>query len=233
MKTKKNDFVEIKFTGYSNGKVFDSNIESDLKEMNEKAKEEDTIIIIGEGMVVPGLDKALEDKEIGEEYEVTLSPEEGFGKRKRELVKTIPLSVFTEKKVNPQPGMVLALDNTLVRIITISGARVITDFNNPLSGKEIRYKFKIVRKVEDVKEKCRVALSLLLKFVPDFDVNEKVTIIGQKGLESYVKIISDKFKELIGKDLEFKIKEEKIEAKTQEVEKKHGASLRNDSTHSE
>jgi len=28
---KKNDFVELKYTGYANGIIFDSNIEEDLK----------------------------------------------------------------------------------------------------------------------------------------------------------------------------------------------------------
>ena len=35
---KKSDFVEIKYTGYSQGKEFDSNIEEDLKKINPKAK---------------------------------------------------------------------------------------------------------------------------------------------------------------------------------------------------
>ena len=33
---KKKDFVEIEYTGYANGEIFDSNIEADLKKINEK-----------------------------------------------------------------------------------------------------------------------------------------------------------------------------------------------------
>ena len=36
-RTKKNDFIEIKFTGYANGKVFDSNIEEEAKKINQEA----------------------------------------------------------------------------------------------------------------------------------------------------------------------------------------------------
>ena len=32
-KTKKHDFVEIKFTGKANNEIFDSNIEEDLKKI--------------------------------------------------------------------------------------------------------------------------------------------------------------------------------------------------------
>jgi len=93
---KKNDFIELEFTGYSAGKVFDSNIEQDLKEISKEAKPQKSTIIVGQKMVVPGLDKALEGKEIGKEYQIELSYEEGFGERKRELVRTIPLKVFTQ-----------------------------------------------------------------------------------------------------------------------------------------
>jgi len=57
--------------------------------------------------------------------------------------------------------MSLAMDNSLARVIAVSGARVTTDFNHPLAGRNIYYKFKIVRKITDEKEKCKCILSLL------------------------------------------------------------------------
>lgn len=203
---KKNDYVELKYTGYANGEMFDSNIEEDLKKLNPKAKPNKTIIIVGQGMIVSGLDKALEEKEIGKEYEIKISAKEGFGDRKRELVKTIPLKIFTEKKINPYPGMVLNMDNILAKVITVSGARVITDFNNPLSGKELKYKFKIIRKVDDEKEKVETVLGLLFKFVPEFEIGEKIVVKGPKILEQYINSIKEKFKELVGKEISFKEK---------------------------
>ena len=148
----KNDFIELKYTGYANGEVFDSNIPEDLKKINPDVHIHKIIIAVGHEMVVKGLDNALLGKEIGKEYEVSLSPKESFGERKRDLIKTIPLKLFTEKKVNPHPGLVLTLDDIMVKIIAVSGGRVITDFNNPLSGKEIEYKFIVHKEIEDVKE---------------------------------------------------------------------------------
>ncbi len=210
----KKDFVEIKFTGYVNGNVFDSNIEEDLKKLDSQGKPRETIVIVGEGMLVPGFDKAIEGKEIGKEYEVNVSAKEGFGDRKRELVKTIPLKIFTEKKINPYPGMVLAMDDNLARVITVSGARVLTDFNNPLAGKDLVYKFKIVRKVIDEKEKAKALLEFMFKFVPEFEVGENVVIKGPKFIESYVTAFNPKFKELMGKEL--KLEEVKNEKKGEE-----------------
>ena len=171
---KKDDFVELKYTGYANGKIFDSNIEMDLKELDEKAQPVKTIISVGNEMVVKGFDKALEGKEIGKEYEIILNKDEGFGERKRDLIKTIPLKVFHEKNVDPKPGMSFVVDNMLVRIITVSGARVIADFNNPLSGKEIKYKFTITRKVEDEKEKVECLFTTFFRFIRR--KNETITV---------------------------------------------------------
>ena len=209
----KNDFIELEFTGYSEGKVFDSNIEEDLKEISKEAKPQKSVIIIGQKMVVPGLDKALEGKEIGKEYQIELSYEEGFGARKRELVKTIPLKVFTQQKINPYPGATLMLDNHLAKIITISGARVVTDFNNPLSGKDISYKFKVKRKITEKKEKAEAFFINFLRFSPKLEEEKgKIILKGPKILEKVIETFKLKFKELVGTDLDFK--EEEIKKTT-------------------
>ena len=35
--TKSKEFVELKYTGYANNEIFDSNIEEDLKKINENS----------------------------------------------------------------------------------------------------------------------------------------------------------------------------------------------------
>ena len=65
----KNEFIAFRFKGYANESLFDSNIEVELKKLDPKAKAEESIIVVGKGMVVPGLDRSFEGKEIGKEYE--------------------------------------------------------------------------------------------------------------------------------------------------------------------
>jgi FKBP-type peptidyl-prolyl cis-trans isomerase 2 len=216
---KKNDFVELKYTGYSNGKVFDSNVEEDLKKIDPKAKPAKTIISVGNEMLVKGFDKALEGKEIGKEYEITLSAKEGFGDRNKNLVKMIPLKVFHERNVNPQPGMTFVIDDMLVRIVSVSGGRVLTDFNNPLAGKEVKYKFTMIRRIHDDKEKCESLFSTFFRMVPPFEIKEKTVIVkGPKGFDVFVNAFKEKFKEIIGKTLEFE--EMKVEKKEDKKEEK-------------
>lgn len=209
-RVKKGEFVEIKFTGYSNGEMFDSNIEEDLKKISPKSKPQKTIVAVGKDFVVSGLDKDLEGKEVGKKYSVEIQPREGFGNRKRELIRTIPLSAFKESEIkNPQAGMVLSLDNQLVKIIAVSGARVITDFNNPLSGKVLKYDYTITRIVKDDKEIVEAVFENIMRMVPEFDISgDKVIMKGPKGYDMFVNSFKDKFKDLTGKELDFEEKKE-------------------------
>jgi len=206
-KVKEKDFIEIKYTVYANDRPFDSNIEEDLRKLSPDAKPEKTIICIGQKMLVPGLDRQLDGKEVGKECEVEVPCKEAFGERKREMIKIIPLKAFTEQKVNPQVGMMFTLDNSLVKIIAVSRARVTTDFNHPLACKYLKYTVTITTLVEDDKEKTEALLKVLLKFVPEFEVKDKIIIKGPKVLEGPVNLYKEKFKELIGKDVVFEEKE--------------------------
>ena len=204
----KNEFVELKYTGYANEEMFDSNIEEDLKKAKSDSQPRLVIVKIGGGMIVKGLDSALEEKEIGKEHEVSMAAIDGFGSRNPKLVRTIPLAEFTSRRIMPQPGMLFTLDEQLVKIIAVSGARVIADFNNPMAGKELKYKFTIVRKVENENEIIKSVFLFLLRFAPEFDVRDKEVVIkGPKILEGIAKAYSSKFKAFIGKELGWELKE--------------------------
>jgi len=212
---KKNDFIELKFTGRikDTGEIFDTNIEEDAKKMNpeisfEKENENKSLIIcVGQSMLLSGLDEALEEKELNKKYEIELSPEKAFGKRIPQLVRLMPINLFREKNANPQPGMVFALDNMLVRIISVSGGRVLADFNNPLSGKTIVYSFIAKRKITDEKEKINALMDFFFKKRFDFEIKEGKIILKEKNKEEkqetevFAKFFNSKFKEILNLEL--------------------------------
>lgn len=158
-KTQKNDFVEIEFTGRikDTSEIFDTNIKKEAEKINLKIPEKPLVVCIGKSMLVKGFDKALEGKEIDRKYKISLNPEEAFGTRKKELIKIIPMNIFREKNINPIPGAMLNFDGMIAKIITVSGGRVITDFNTPLAGKEIEYEFTIKRKIQEKKKSGETA----------------------------------------------------------------------------
>lgn len=205
---KQGDFIELDFTAWANGQIFDSNIPEDLKKIDPSATPRKTIIIVGQGMVLKGLDMALEGKEVGKQYTVKVSMEDGFGERKKDMIKTIPLHIFTKKNISPQPGAAYILDDVVTKIVAVSGARVTADFNSPLAGKDLEYKIIIKRIVTNDKEKSEAFFEKFFRFIPDFEVSEKITVKGPKALEPFVGAFKEKFKSLVGKELSFALKED-------------------------
>lgn len=153
---KKGDIIELSYTGrLENGEIFDTTDPKIIK--NAK----DVIIKVGNGEVVEGLDEALQDKEVGKEYEVTIPPEKGFGKRDPALIRVYPLAEFRKHKIDPYPGLAIELDGLYARVKSVSGGRVTVDFNHPLSDHTLKYTFKIIRKFETSKD---IANAVLAKY---------------------------------------------------------------------
>lgn len=222
MQVKKNDFVEIEFIGLANGEIFDTNIKKEAEKINLQIETKPLIVCIGQGMLVKGFDNALEDKELDKEYKIKPSPEEAFGARNKDLIKIIPLKVFKEKDINPAAGLVLNFDGLLARIVTVSGGRVITDFNNPLAGKEIEYIFKILRKITDEKEKINALQDFFFKKRFDFEIKDKKAIFKDEELKTPIEMFKERFKDILGLDFEVqeaKSKEERKENKKENTEK--------------
>lgn len=214
MALQKNDFLEIEFTGKVKGmdEIFDSNIPSELKKINPDFNPEQAKpfkFALGQKMFLEGIDNSLIGKEIKsfpEELEIELTPENAFGKREARLIQMIPMKIFHEHKINPIPGAMFNFDNRAAKVLTVSGGRVMVDFNNPLSGKDVLYKIKILRKIDDKKEKIDSLNDFLFRKELPFEIKDKKIILKvDKGLKQFVEMFKDKYKELF--DLELEVEE--------------------------
>ena len=116
--------------------------------------------------------------------------------------------------------MTLALDNTLVRIISVSGGRILVDFNNPLSGKDIIYEFSIKKIVEDIKEKTESLIDFFFKGQKiDFEIKDKSIIL--KTYLEYKPIIDElnkEFKNILNYELVLKSPDKEIKNGKDKVE---------------
>jgi FKBP-type peptidyl-prolyl cis-trans isomerase SlyD len=210
---KKNDFIEIEFTGKANNEIFDTTNSSEAKSLGIETEVKPAIIAIGSEMLLKGFDEELAGKEIEKKYSVHLTPDKAFGLRNSNLVKTIPIRVFHEKNMNPTKGMVFQFDNNLAKILSVSGGRVIADFNNPLAGKEVDYDFKILRIVNDNEEKINAIQDFFFRQRFDFEIKDNKVIFKKSELKPIIDVFSSKIKELSGLDAEVEEKKEKPEKK--------------------
>jgi len=204
MAIKKGDFVALEFEG----KIKSTN------EVFDKTEKDPKVICVGAGWLIEGIDSALVDHEIGKEFEIELPPEKAFGQRNPDLMKLTTLSKF--KDFRPVPGVQVTVDGVLATVKSVSGGRVVIDFNHPLSGKTLHYKIKIVKKVDDIGEKTKAVVTIL---IPDAEVkaaektitiktkNEMPEVLQKELKKSVVKFVPET--EKLDFTFEFEKKEEK------------------------
>ncbi len=136
--------------------LFDTTNEEHAKAgdiFNEKATYTPIITIVGDGRVLPGLDKSLLKAEIGKKSSVEIPPEEGAGERLPNMVEIFSVRELQKQDINPEPGMRVQIKNKMGTITNMTSGRVRIDFNDPLAGKTLKYEYKIIKKAETPEEK--------------------------------------------------------------------------------
>ena len=142
MKVEKNSAVTLNFRLQdSDGNLIDSSEESGPMPY-----------LHGHGNLVPGVERALEGKEVGAKFEVSVKPEDAYGVRDPLLDVEIPKSAFPEEVIDQlAPGVVFEgphpRDQRKMAVFTV--AEVLTDdircsANHPLAGKTLHYVLEVV-----------------------------------------------------------------------------------------
>ena len=204
----KGDIVYIDYIGRikETNQIFDlTKAEVAKKEgiFNPKVKYKPIPVVIGEGLVIKGLDEELEKMKVGEKRIVEVPPEKGFGNRSENLIKLIPRSAFKESNIEPAIGKIVTVNGLRGRIISVDGGRIKVDFNHPLAGKTLVYEVEIVKKAESNKDKINAIVSYFTDF-EDGDIkieNGNVEIILKKEIP---KLTRRKIAELVIKYVKFK-----------------------------
>ena len=164
------ELVKVEYSGSVGGKVFDTTSAVEAKKdgvFNEKAAYGPVLIPVGKGMVIKGLDEALEGVKQGDAKQVSIPAEKAFGPRQPELVKLVPISEFRNQGIDPFPGMPVELDGNRARVQSVSGGRVRVDFNHELAGLAVEYSFKVLDVYSTPQEKLdAIAGDLFQKKAP-------------------------------------------------------------------
>ena len=221
----KGDFVELDYTGRvkETNEVFDVTKAEEAKKnnlFNEGAVYRPAVICIGQNMIVKGIDEFLLGKDC-KNYSLELQPDQAFGKKNVKLIKMLPLSVFTKKDIKPFPGLQLNFDGMMGTIKSVSGGRVVVDFNHPLAGRTVVYDLSIKRILTDEYEKMKSLVEMMFgeakfelkdhKAVVYFDVPEKLQESMKKRIQQLILSISS---------VDFKKTENAPEKKQAEKQKK-------------
>lgn len=202
MTIKKGDFIEIDYIGKikETGDIFDvtnADIAKKHNIYNPKAHYHSQIICIGEKQVVSGLDDSFVSKEEKKTFTVELPPERAFGKKEAKLLQLVPLVTFHKQQINPYPGLQLNLNGMMGIVRTVSGGRVIVDFNHPLAGRNVVYEVTIKRLVTKDEEKLHGVLHTLFQRDIPCSIKEGKAHVDLPLQDQMQKHIVDHIKRLI------------------------------------
>ncbi|RUO80585.1 peptidylprolyl isomerase [Idiomarina tyrosinivorans] len=109
--------------------------------------------IHGRGMLIPGLENALEGKGVGDNFTAEIKPEEAYGERHDGLIQTVPRSMFGDNDVEPGMQFRASTDqgDQSVVIVDVKDDEVTVDGNHPLAGVDLNFDVEVVE-VRDATE---------------------------------------------------------------------------------
>lgn len=135
---KENDTVKVHYTGkLSNGQVFDS---SEGREPLEAT--------LGQGMLIPGFEKAIIDMKVNDKKTVNIPMEDAYGQVQEALFHKVDNSQLPEG-VKPEIGMGLASRSEdgkeyQFRIAEVNDNHIVVDGNHPLAGHDLTFDLELV-----------------------------------------------------------------------------------------
>ena len=136
-------FVQIEYTGtFDNGEIFDSNVGRQPLEFQ-----------IGSGMIITGLEKAIQGMEVNDVKDITILPEDAYGEYNLDYVITVPRD-DVEQNFHPEEGMIISIQlesGQLIpaRITAVNPDNVTLDLNHPLAGKTLHFNVKLIAVNDD------------------------------------------------------------------------------------
>src|SRR6056297_1282542 len=96
----------------------------------------------GHQNIIPGLEKALDDKAVGETLSVSIEPADAYGERNEEMIQTVPRSMF-QGVDEIEPGMRFQAQTeggvTVVTIKDVNGDEITLDGNHELAGETLHF----------------------------------------------------------------------------------------------
>lgn len=126
------------------------------EEIDSSEGQEPLTYLHGSDNIVPGLENALLGKGAGEQLQVTVQPEDGYGQINPDMVEVIPHDAF-EGLDDVKPGIQFQAESPeghqqIILVKEVSEAGVTIDTNHPLAGQVLHFDITIAEVRESTEE---------------------------------------------------------------------------------
>lgn len=145
---KKGDVVSIDYAGkLEDGQVIATTIKTVAEEAgiySPDTQYRPYTFTVGSGETIKGIDEEIIGMEKGEQKEIIIPPDKGFGYPDQALIREFPMETFKESNIEPEKGMMVRTPQGVGEIINVLPNSVILNFNHPLAGKTLIFNITIV-----------------------------------------------------------------------------------------
>jgi len=128
--------------------------DADGKQIESSREHEPMSYLHGASNIIPGLERAMEGHKEGDEFSVTVQPEDAYGVKSAANIQRIPLKRLG-KIARPKVGQVLGLQTkqgpVQVTVTKVGKFNVDVDANHPLAGQSLTFAVEIMS-VRDASE---------------------------------------------------------------------------------
>ena len=106
------------------------------------------VYLHGANNIISGLESALLGKAAGDEFDVTIEPENAYGLRNEDMLQNVPKEMF-EDQSQVQVGTQFHAqspdgDMLMVTVMEVHDDTVVVDGNHPLAGVQLNFDVKII-----------------------------------------------------------------------------------------
>ena len=142
-----------------NGKVvsFHYTLTNAQGDVLDQSQEHPMPYLHGAGNIIPGLEKELAGKKVGDKLTVNVPAAEAYGEYHEQLVNDVPREAF-QGVDQIEPGMQFQANTPEgVQVITVkavNGETVTVDANHPLAGQDLNFDVEIVEVREATEEEA-------------------------------------------------------------------------------
>lgn len=137
MGVQKGDTITIHYRGrFDTGEEFDNSF-----------SREPVVFTVGNGQVVEAIDAGVEGLEPGEHRRIKVTPENGFGPRRDELIRSVSKTLLGDQTVAPGEAVEIQTDDgqTLIADVkAVDDESVTFDLNHPLAGRNIEFEVELL-----------------------------------------------------------------------------------------
>ncbi len=126
---------------------FHYTLNNEKGEQVESSRDREPMVYLhGAGNIIRGLEKAMEGKATGDQFEVTVPPEEAYGKLRENGVQRIPAKHFNQAhRLQKGQRMVLQTKQGPVQVTVVKVGRfnIDVDTNHPLAGQTLTFNVEV------------------------------------------------------------------------------------------